>query len=158
MSDKPTFTFRDGMTADEGYVQWIADIKQRFRQSQIKAAVRVNTDMLEFYWSMGRDIVELWAESKWGTGFFDQLSLDMRTTFPDETGFSVTNLKYMKRWYAFYNEGVAIRQRVVDEICQQPADELKVVIHQRVIDEKSQRVIDQMEMPVSVPRHRYHQL
>ena len=77
MSDKPTFTFRDGMTADEGYVQWIADIKQRFRQSQIKAAVRVNTAMLEFYWSMGRDIIEMRAESKWGSGFFDQLSLDM---------------------------------------------------------------------------------
>ena len=147
MNDKPTFTFRDGMTSDEGYIQWIADIKQRFRQSQIKAAVRVNTAMLEFYWSMGRDIVELRAESKWGSGFFNQLSLDMRTAFPDETGFSVTNLKYMKRWYAFYNEGVAIRQRVIDEICQQPADELKVVIRQRVIDEKSQRVVGQLEMP-----------
>ena len=147
MNDKPTFTFRDGMTADEGYIQWIADIKQRFRQSQIKAAVRVNTAMLEFYWSMGRDIVELRAESKWGSGFFNQLSLDMRTTFPDETGFSVTNLKYMKRWYAFYSEGVTIRQRVVDEICQQPAGELEIVIRQRVIDEKGQRTVGQLEMP-----------
>ena len=104
------------MTSDEGYIQWISDIKQRFRQSQIKASVRVNTAMLEFYWSMGRDIVELRAESKWGSGFFDQLSLDLRTAFPDETGFSVTNLKYMKRWYVFYNERVAIRQQVVDEL------------------------------------------
>ncbi len=110
MSDKPTFVSRDMMTSDEGYVQWMADIKQRFRQSQIKAAVRVNTAMLEFYWSLGRDMVELRAESKWGSGFFDQLSLDLRTAFPEETGFSVTNLKYMKRWYAFYNERVANRQ------------------------------------------------
>ena len=127
MTDKPTFTFRDGMTADEGYVQWMADIKQRFRQSQVKAAVRVNTAMLEFYWSLGRDMVELRAESKWGSGFFDQLSLDLRTAFPEETGFSVTNLKYMKRWYAFYNERVANRQRLVDEIRQQPADEISAV-------------------------------
>ena len=167
MSDKPTFTFRDGMTADEGYVQWIADIKQRFRQSQIKAAVRVNTTMLEFYWSMGRDIIELRAESKWGSGFFNQLSLDMRTAFPDETGFSVTNLKYMKRWYAFYNEGVAIRQRVVDEIRHQAGDEISAVqsdepnvviryqagdelgavIRQQPADEKGQQVADQLEMP-----------
>lgn len=147
MKNKTTFTFRDGMTADEDYVQWISDIKQRFCQSQIKAAVRVNTTMLEFYWSMGRDIVELRAESKWGSGFFDQLSLDMRTAFPDETGFSVTNLKYMKRWYAFYNERVAIRQRVVDEIGQQVADELEVVIRQRFIDEKGQRPVGQLEMP-----------
>ena len=163
MSDKPTFTFRDGMTADEGYVQWIADIKQRYRQSQIKAAVRVNTAMLEFYWSMGRDIVELRAESKWGSGFFNQLSLDMRTTFPDERGFSVTNLKYMKRWYAFYSERVAIRPQVGDEfgaalasktgekqditIRQQPADELGVAIRQQPADESGSQVGGWLEMP-----------
>lgn len=116
MNNKPTFTFREEMTSNEGYLQWIADIKKRFRQSQIKAAVRVNTAMLEFYWSMGRDIVELRAESRWGSGFFNQLSLDMRTAFPDETGFSVTNLKYMKRWYAFYTERVTNRHQLGDEI------------------------------------------
>ena len=62
MNKKPTFISRDVMTADEGYVQWMADIKQRFRQSQLKAAVRVNTAMLEFYWSVGRDLVALRAE------------------------------------------------------------------------------------------------
>ena len=167
MTDKPTFVSRDMMTADEGYVQWMADIKQRFRQSQVKAAVRVNTAILEFYWSLGRDMVELRAESKWGSGFFDQLSLDLRTAFPEETGFSVTNLKYMKRWYAFYNERVANRQRVVDEIRHQAGDEisavqsdepnvviryqagdeLDVTIRQRLVDEKGQRLVDQLEMP-----------
>jgi len=62
MNKKPTFVSRDIMTSDEGYVQWMADIKQRFRQSQLKAAVRVNTAMLEFYWSVGRDLVALRAE------------------------------------------------------------------------------------------------
>ena len=159
MTDKPTFVSRDMMTADEGYVQWMVDIKQRFRQSQIKAAVRVNTAMLEFYWSLGRDMVELRAESKWGSGFFDQLSLDLRTAFPEETGFSVTNLKYMKRWYAFYNERVANRQRLVDEIRQQPADEISavqsdepnVVIRHQAGDELGaairQQPADQLEMP-----------
>ncbi len=116
MKDKPLFISRDGIITDEGYVQWMSDIKQRFRQSQLKAAVRVNTAMLEFYWSLGKDIVELRAESKWGSGFFNQLSLDLRTAFPNETGFSVTNLKYMKRWYAFYNERVTIRQQLADEL------------------------------------------
>ena len=49
MTDKPHFVFRDGMTADNNYVQWIADIKSRYRNSQIKAAIRVNTALLEFY-------------------------------------------------------------------------------------------------------------
>ena len=112
-------------------------------------------------------MVELRAESKWGSGFFDQLSLDLRTAFPEETGFSVTNLKYMKRWYAFYNERVANRQRVVDEIRHQAGDEISAVqsdepnviirhqagdelgaaIRQQPADEKGHQVADQLEMP-----------
>ena len=163
MNKKPTFISRDTMTSDEGYVQWMADIKQRFRQSQLKAAVRVNTAMLEFYWGMGRDIVELRAESKWGSGFFDQLSLDLRSTFPNETGFSVTNLKYMKRWYAFYNERVDIRHQAGDELGtaldypqgdesdivnrNQAGDEIDAAIRQQVVDEKGHQAGDQLEMP-----------
>ena len=147
MNEKPTFIFREEMTTDEGYVQWMADLKQRFRQSQIKAAVRVNTAMLEFYWSLGRDIVELRAESKWGNGFFNQLSLDLKTAFPNESGFSVTNLKYMKRWYAFYSERVAIRQRTVDEICHQVGDEKSQQSAAELSITIRQRIIDQLEMP-----------
>ena len=155
MSDKPTFTFRDGMTADEGYVQWIADIKQRFRQSQIKAAVRVNTAMLEFYWSVGRDLVTLRAEERWGAGVVKQFALDMRQAFPNENGFSHTNVKYMKRWYLFYYERVIKGQQLADQIetshqlgnqiedmknGQQLADQLDVL-------EKSHQVDGQIEMP-----------
>ena len=155
MTNKPTFVSRDMMTADEGYVQWMADIKQRFRQSQLKAAVRVNTAMLEFYWSMGRDIVELRAESKWGNGFFNQLSLDLRTAFPNETGFSVTNLKYMKRWYAFYNERVTIRHQAGDEsgatLGHNTSIKPDVLNRQQAADEfdaaNNQQPIDQLELP-----------
>ncbi len=161
MSDKPTFTFRDGMTADEGYVQWMADIKQRFRQSQVKAAVRVNTAMLEFYWSVGRDLVALRAEERWGAGVVKQFALDMRQAFPDETGFSDTNVKYMKRWYLFYYERVIKGQRPVDQIGhqagdekgQQVADQLEAVeksqqtVGQIEDREKCQQAADQLEMP-----------
>ena len=64
MNNKPTFIFRDNMSSDESYLKWVSNIKQRFRQSQIKAAVRVNTAMLEFYWSVGRDLVALRAEER----------------------------------------------------------------------------------------------
>ena len=147
MSDKPTFTFRDGMTADEGYVQWMADIKQRFRQSQVKAAVRVNTAMLEFYWSVGRDLVVLRAEERWGAGVVKQFALDMRQAFPDETGFSDTNVKYMKRWYLFYYERVIKGQRPVDQIGHQVGDELGAAIRQQPADEKSQQFAGQIENP-----------
>ena len=139
---EPTFVVRDGMLADKEYVEWLADVKARFRQSQIKASIRVNTDMLEFYWSIGRDLVAFRAEERWGAGVVKQFALDMRQSFPNETGFSDTNVKYMKRWYSFYNKQVAIHQ--------QPADELEKPISQRVVDQikgkKGHQVGDQIEV------------
>ena len=114
--EHPTFVYRDEMNADKEYVQWLSELKQRFQSSQAKAAIRVNTAMLEYYWSLGRDIVQKQAESKWGSGFFNQLSHDMRNMFPYETGFSATNLKYMKRWYLFYYEQTIIRHQPGDEL------------------------------------------
>ena len=132
----PQFVYRDGTIIDKEYVEWLSDLKQRFQRSQAKAAVRVNTAMLEYYWSMGRDIIQKQAESKWGSGFFNQLSHDMRTMFPNEIGFSSANLRYMKRWYQFYYEQVvilhqigedfefSILQRPVDEFVQQAAEQI----------------------------------
>ena len=114
MADKPHFVFRDGMTADRDYVQWIADIKNRYRNSQIKAAIKVNSALLEFYWSVGRDLAVLKAEERWGSGIVKQFALDMRNAFPDAKGFSYSNVKDMKRWYLFYYEQLIKGQQVVD--------------------------------------------
>jgi predicted nuclease of restriction endonuclease-like (RecB) superfamily len=92
------------------YKAWLADLKSRIGRSQIKAAVRVNSTMLELYWSIGADIVARQAESVWGDRVLTQLSCDLRSVFPHMQGFSVTNLKYMKRFFLFYsNEDAAIR-------------------------------------------------
>lgn len=119
--NKPAFVKRDFIIAGKEYAQLLNSLKERFRRSQIKAALKVNTSMLEYYWCMGRDISKLHETAKWGSAFFDCLSLDLKTTFPGQTGFSVTNIKYAKRWYEFYNQSDVIRQRVVDEF-DMPAD------------------------------------
>ena len=153
MTNKTTFISRDIMTADEGYVQWMADIKQRFRQSQLKAAVRVNTTMLEFYWSVGRDLVALRAEERWGSGVVKQFALDMRQAFPNETGFSYSNVKYMKQWYLYYYERVIKCQQAANEKSHQLGGQLEVVeksqqiAGQIVILKKGQQPAGQLEMP-----------
>ncbi len=129
---EPTFVVRDGMLADKEYVEWLADVKARFRQSQIKASIRVNTDMLEFYWSIGRDLVALRAEERWGAGVVKQFALDMRQAFPDATGFSHTNVKYMKQWYSFYFKQITKSHQLGDQL------------EQTV---KSHQLGDQLEMP-----------
>ena len=104
MKNTPEFIKRDGMIASAEYVEWLSTLKQRYRQSQIKAVVRINQSMLEFYWSLGHDIVAIKAESKWGTGVLQQLSADLQQMFPNEKGFSYRNIRYIKQWYLFYYE------------------------------------------------------
>lgn len=94
------------------YKQWLNDLKQRIRNSQIKASIRVNTAMIELYWSIGADIVEKQAEKKWGSGVIKQLSKDLKKELPNMDGFSETNLRYMKRFYIFYNQQFTIQHQV----------------------------------------------
>lgn len=100
------------------YKHWLQELKQRIRQSQIKAAVRVNTALLELYWSIGADIVDRQVEEKWGSGVIPQLSADLRAEFPEMQGFSTTNLWYIKKWYLFYSQE--------DIKLHQPGGELKL--------------------------------
>jgi len=89
------------ITAEE-YRDWLTDIKQRVQSAQLKAATAVNTALLEFYWSLGSDIVQKQKDIAWGSGFLKQLSKDLMAEFPDMKGFSLNNLQYIRRWYSFY--------------------------------------------------------
>ena len=73
-----------------------------YRTTQIKAAIKVNSQQLLFNWQLGRDLVVRKAEEKWGNGIVEQVSLDLQAEFPQAKGFSTTNLWYMKKWYLFY--------------------------------------------------------
>ena len=97
------------------YREWIALIKDRIKNSQIKASIKVNRELLELYWHIGEDIVNRQKHSKWGEGLLRQMSIDLKNTFPDMAGFSETNLKTMRLWYRFYAEAVN-GQQVVDEL------------------------------------------
>lgn len=87
---------------DNDYKNWINELGERYRKSQIKAALRVNNEMLFFYWSIGRDIIDKRANSKWGNKFFRNMSLDLTEMIPNVKGFSPTNLRYMVRFYELF--------------------------------------------------------
>ena len=89
---------------DSQYKEWIADLSKRYRQSQVKAAVKVNTEMLRFYWSLGRDIVKYSLDNKYGSQFYGVLSNDLRRELPDVSGLSERNLRYMKEFYLLYSQ------------------------------------------------------
>ena len=92
---------------DSNYIQWLNDIKSRYRSAQIKAAVKVNAEQLIFNWQLGRDLVTRKAEEQWGSGVVEQLSMDLQAAFPKSKGFSTTNLWRMKQWYEFYSSEIA---------------------------------------------------
>ena len=115
--EEPHFVKRDKFAITAEYKQWFADIKSRLRNSQIKAAIKVNGTLLEFYWSLGRDIVKMKAEQAWGSGVLQQLSFDLRDEFPGMKGLSYTNLRYAAQWFRFYtSDDESICQQLVGEL------------------------------------------
>ena len=112
---------------DADYTRWLVELKSRYRNAQIKAAVRVNAEKLLFNWQLGRDLVLKKAEERWGTGVVEQVSLDLQAEFPGDKGFSARNLWYMKQWYLFYSQEPQFLQRVIAEI-QLPAQKLQQVV------------------------------
>lgn len=89
---------------DKEYLQWVKDLGRRYRRSQIKAAVRVNEEMLRFYWELGRDIVEMHVEERWGDNVIKTLSVDLQRENPDAHCFSRTNLYYIRGFYLLYSQ------------------------------------------------------
>lgn len=96
------------------YKTWLADIKQYIRNSQIKAAVKVNTELLKVYWRLGKDISEQYVAT-YGSNFYNTLSRDLMHDFPNMKGFSSSNLRFCVRFFVFYSQSPEILQQVVKE-------------------------------------------
>lgn len=86
------------------YQAFLAHIKQHYQKAQLKAAYAVNCEMIQFYWRLGQMIIEKQAQTAWGSKFLEQLSKDLQVEFPGTTGFSVRNLKYMRKFAQLYPE------------------------------------------------------
>ncbi|MBQ9069297.1 MAG: DUF1016 family protein [Eggerthellaceae bacterium] len=89
---------------DSSYSAWIEELKNRYQRSQIKAALSVSFELLEFYWMLGKDIVDMQAENVYGSGFYEALSNDLGRELPTVKGFSPRNLRYMKGFYELFSQ------------------------------------------------------
>ena len=100
----------------EGYNAWFEGIKQKIRSAQLRAAVAVNTELLNVYWELGKEITDKQDEAKWGDAILEQLSIDLRISFPNIKGFSKRNLYAIRQWYLFYKAGSEIVPQAVAQI------------------------------------------
>lgn len=100
---------------DKDYLHWIEQLASRYRQSQIKSSIRVNQEMLRFYWELGRDMVEMRIEERWGEKVIQKLSIDLKNHIPNAHCFSRTNLYYIKKFYQLYSQEIVNVQQLVGQ-------------------------------------------
>ena len=108
----------NGNGIEKSYAAWIADLKRRYRATQVKAAVAVNSALIEFYWNLGKDVREKYVGTKiYGTGFFPRLSIDLKEAIPDADGLSTQNLRYCLHFYELYSVLPNFQQLVGKLVC-----------------------------------------
>ncbi len=150
--NKPRVVKSHDITLDNDYTNWIIELKQRYRNTQIKAAVKVNSEQLLFNWQLGRDLVIRKAEEKWGAGIVEQLSLDLQAEFPNAKGFSARNLWNMKKWYSFYSSNDSFESTIrqldsVIDISSQKLQQVAAVISEPSQTEKLQQSVAEIPFP-----------
>jgi predicted nuclease of restriction endonuclease-like (RecB) superfamily len=91
---------------NKDYIKWINNLKKRFREVQLKTAVKINSELLNFYWELGKEITQKQKVTKWGDKFLESLSKDLMAEFPNVKGFSKRNLEQIRRWYLFWNKAI----------------------------------------------------
>ena len=136
------------VSLDKEYIEWLNELKIRFRSAQIKAAVKVNSEQLLFNWLLGRDLVIRKAEEKWGSGIVNRVSLDLQAEFPKAKGFSARNLWFMKQWYSFYSVNTKAKSVIssIEEQININDSKLKQVASE-IHEAKVKQVASELEFP-----------
>ena len=96
-------TGRNTKLMPQGYKDFLHSIKQRIHESRIRAYHVVSRELIELYWSIGREIAERQERDGWGKSVVERLSNDLREEFPGTTGFSAPNLWFMRQMFLEYN-------------------------------------------------------
>ncbi len=94
------------LTTNKEYKIWLESIKSKIFTSRIRIALSVNSEVIRFYYMLGKEISIATKNSEWGSKLIPQLSNDLKSEYPDVKGFSTRNLKYMRFFYDFYSDEI----------------------------------------------------
>ena len=95
-------TASNGATIPDGYAQWREDIEKLIERSKLQAIFRINNELLSLYWQIGSDILAKQKAYGWGAQVVARLSADLSRRFPGDRGYSLSNLKSMRRFAEAY--------------------------------------------------------
>jgi len=99
----------------EDYSSLLKNLKEKVLSSRLKATRSVNKELLVLYHHIGSEILVRQKQNQWGAKIIDRLSADLLKTFPDMKGFSIRNLKYMRRFAQEY-ENLQFVQEVLAQL------------------------------------------
>jgi len=102
----------DSVPTPETYPELLTSLKARIRDARLRTAVSVNRELILLYWEIGHDILLRQSVEGWGTGVIDRLARDLRRDFPDMTGLSPRNLKYMRAFAEAWPDRPIVQQLV----------------------------------------------
>lgn len=119
-------TAKKPLVLPRNYREFLEDLKNRIRSSQVKAGLSVNRELILLYWSIGRDILERQKHEGWGKAVVDHLAADLQKAFPGMEGFSPRNIWRMRAFYLAWTEGVVAKQerKFGDKFLTQVASEM----------------------------------
>ncbi|MBW6491486.1 MAG: DUF1016 family protein [Lentimicrobium sp.] len=109
------------------YHELLKELKQHIRSAQAKAALAVNSSLIQLYWNIGKMIAGNQALFEGRNNYVEQLAKDLRAEFPDMKGFSKRNIFYFRKLYLLYagssvQQLAALKEEDTEEIpVQQPA-------------------------------------
>jgi len=143
------------LNIDKDYLKWFSEIKSKIHSTQIRAALAANATLIEFYYDLGRMIVEKQAQSTWGDKLIQRLSKDLRAEFPEMSGLSYSNLRFCKQFFNYFQFcpkiSETINKRSVNklqntdnknnEICQQSVSKL----YSQLLDDLSPEFIEKLK-------------
>jgi predicted nuclease of restriction endonuclease-like (RecB) superfamily len=100
------------------YPQFLAEVKARIAAARTRAVLGVNSELVKLYWEIGHEILDREQREGWGAKVIDRLAADLRREFPDMTGLSLRNLRYMRAFARAWpaEESSAIVQQVVAQL------------------------------------------
>ncbi|MHB1485642.1 MAG: PDDEXK nuclease domain-containing protein [Saccharofermentanales bacterium] len=94
------------------YFDFLNEIKTKIKNAQYRAALNVNREMILLNYNIGKSII---SKSVWGNKFIENLAMDIKLEFPNVTGYSIRNLKYMKKFAEMF-EDFTIVQAVLAQL------------------------------------------
>jgi len=98
-----------------GYESFFKNLKERIINERLKTVLSANTTMIMLYWEIGQSILLRQQSEGWGAKIIDRLSHDLKAAFPDMSGFSPRNLKYMRKFAQAWPDREIV-QRTVAQI------------------------------------------